>query len=72
MLNIIVCQKKSIYEEFYCITFLEKKSAAEIHRILVVTDDDHILKETMCRDWFQCFMNNDFDFEDKENYATPK
>lgn len=26
----------------------------------------------MCRDWFQCFMNNDFDFEDKENYATPK
>ena len=46
--------------------FIQKKSAAEAHGILIETYGDHVLSEATCRDWLRCFKNNDFDFEDKE------
>jgi len=50
--------------------FIQKKSAAETHRILVETY--HALSETTCRDWFRRSKNNDFDVEDKEHSSTSK
>jgi len=52
--------------------FIQRKSAAEAHRILVETYNDHALSETTCRDWFRRFKNNDFDVEDKERSGAPK
>ncbi|KAG5323487.1 MOS1T transposase, partial [Pseudoatta argentina] len=52
--------------------FIQKKSAAEAHRILVQTYDDNALSDTTCRDWFRRFKNNDFELEDKERSGTPK
>ena len=46
--------------------FIQKKSAAEAHRILDETYNDHALSETTCRDWFRRCNYNDFDVEDKE------
>ena len=46
--------------------FIQKKSAAEAHRVLVETYSNHALSKTICRDWFRLFKNNDFDVEDKE------
>ena len=52
--------------------FIQKKSTAEAHRILVETYGDHTLSETTSRDWFRHLKNNDFDIEDKECSGTPK
>ncbi|KAG5318199.1 MOS1T transposase, partial [Pseudoatta argentina] len=52
--------------------FIQKKSAAEAHRILVQTYDDDALSNTTCRDWFRRFKNNDFELEDKERSGVPK
>ncbi|KAG5327665.1 MOS1T transposase, partial [Pseudoatta argentina] len=52
--------------------FIQKKSAAEAHRILVQTYDDNALSNTTCRDWFRRFKNNDFELEDKERSGAPK
>ncbi|KAG5319288.1 MOS1T transposase, partial [Pseudoatta argentina] len=52
--------------------FIQKKSAAEAHRILVQTYDDNALSDTTCRDWFRRFKNNDFQLEDKERSGAPK
>lgn len=52
--------------------FIQKKSAAEAHRILVDTYGEHALSETTCRDWFRRFKNNDFDLGDKERSGAPK
>lgn len=52
--------------------FIQKKSAAEAHRILVETYGDNALSDTTCRDWFRRFKNNDFDLEDKERSGAPK
>ncbi|KAG5325034.1 MOS1T transposase, partial [Pseudoatta argentina] len=41
--------------------FIRKKSAVELHRILVQTYDDNALSDTTCRDWFRRFKNNDFE-----------
>ncbi|KAG5325249.1 MOS1T transposase, partial [Pseudoatta argentina] len=46
--------------------FIQKKSEAEAHRILVQTYGDNALSDTTCRDWFRRFKNNDFQLEDKE------
>jgi len=46
--------------------FIFKKSAAEAHRILAETYDDHVLSEIRYRDSFRRSKNNDFDVEDKE------
>ncbi|KAG5316036.1 MOS1T transposase, partial [Pseudoatta argentina] len=61
--------------------FIQKKSAAEAHRILGYdksaaeahrTYDDNALSDTTCRDWFRRFKNNDFELEDKERSGAPK
>ncbi|KAG5324284.1 MOS1T transposase, partial [Pseudoatta argentina] len=52
--------------------FIQKKSAAEAHRILVQTYGDNALSDTTCRDWFRRFKNNDFELEDKERSSAPK
>ncbi|KAG5325004.1 MOS1T transposase, partial [Pseudoatta argentina] len=52
--------------------FIQKKSAAEAHRILVQTYDDNALSDTTCRDWFRRFKSNDFELEDKERSGAPK
>ena len=49
--------------------FIQKKSAAEEHRILVETYNDRDLSGTT---WCRRFKNNDFDVEDKELSGTPK
>ncbi|KAG5323389.1 MOS1T transposase, partial [Pseudoatta argentina] len=51
--------------------FIQKKSAAEAHRILVQTYGDNALSDTTCRDWFRRFKNNDFQLEDKERSGAP-
>ncbi|KAG5317854.1 MOS1T transposase, partial [Pseudoatta argentina] len=51
---------------------IQKKSAAEAHRILVQTYGDNALSDTTCRDWFRRFENNDFELEDKERSGAPK
>ncbi|KAG5307859.1 MOS1T transposase, partial [Pseudoatta argentina] len=52
--------------------FIQKKSAAEVHKILVQTYGDNALSDTTCRDWFRRFKNNDFELEDKERSGAPK
>ena len=52
--------------------FIQNKSAAEAHRILVETYGDNALSVTTCRDWFQRFKSNDFKLEDKERFGAPK
>ena len=52
--------------------FIQKKSAAEAHRILVETYGDHALSERTCRDWFNRFKNDDFDVQDRERSGVPK
>ena len=52
--------------------FIQNKSAAEAHRILVETYGDTALSETTCRDWFRRYKNNDFKLEDKERSGAPK
>ncbi|KAG5319597.1 MOS1T transposase, partial [Pseudoatta argentina] len=52
--------------------FIQKKSAAEAHRILVQPYGDNALSDTTCRDWFRRFKSNDFELEDKERSGAPK
>ncbi|KAG5325287.1 MOS1T transposase, partial [Pseudoatta argentina] len=52
--------------------FIQKKSAAEAHRILVQTYGDTALSDTTCGDWFLRFKKNDFELEDKERSGAPK
>ena len=52
--------------------FIQNKSAAEAHRILVETYSDNALSDTTCRDWFRRFKNNDFKLEDKERSGALK
>ena len=52
--------------------FIQNKSAAKAHRILVETYGDNALSDTTCRDWFRCFKNNYFKLEDKEHSGAPK
>ena len=52
--------------------FIQNKSAAEAHRILVEIYGDNALSDTTCRDWFRRFKSNDFKLEDKERSGAPK
>ena len=52
--------------------FIQNKSAAGAHRILVETYGDNGLSDTTCRDWFRRFKNNDFKLEDKERSGASK
>ena len=51
--------------------FIQNKSVAEAHRILVETYGDNGLSDTTCRDWFQRFKNSDFKLVDKERSGAP-
>ena len=48
-----------------------KKSAAEVHRLLVEAYGD-ALSERSCRERFQKFKNGEFDIEDKKCSGRPK
>ena len=52
--------------------FIQNKSAAEAHRILVRTYVDNTLSDTTSRDWSRRFKNNDFKLEDRERSDAPK
>ena len=52
--------------------FIQKKSTAEAHRILIETYGNHALSEKTCRDWFRCFKDDDFDGDNKEHWCTEK
>ncbi|GBP03845.1 Mariner Mos1 transposase [Eumeta japonica] len=52
--------------------FIQKKSAAEAHKILADTYGDNALSDTTCKDCFRRFKNNDFELEDKERSGAPK
>ena len=52
--------------------FIQNKSAAEAHRILVETYGNNALSDTKCKDWFRRFKNSDFELEDKERSGAPK
>ena len=49
-----------------------KKSAAEVHRLLVETYGEAALSQRSCREWFQKFTNGEFDIKDKERSGWPK
>ena len=46
--------------------FISKKTAAEIHRMLVKFYGEHALSETTFRDWFRRFKSGNFDLSNKE------
>ena len=48
-----------------------KKSAAEENRLLVETYGEAALNERSCREWFQKFMNGEFDIEDTLRSGRP-
>ena len=52
--------------------FIQKKSPAEAHKILVENYSDYALLESTCWYWFRLLKNNHFDVEDKECFGTPK
>ena len=49
-----------------------KKSAAELHRMLVEAYGDNALSETTCRDWFRRFNADNFDLSDKKRENRPR
>ena len=49
-----------------------KKSAAESHRMLVKAYGDNALSETMCRNWFRRFNDDNFDLSDKKRENRPR
>lgn len=52
--------------------FIQKKTAAEAHRILVDTYGERALSEGRCRDWFRRFKDGNFDLEDRDRTGQPK
>ena len=52
--------------------FIQNKSAAEAHIILIETYDDNAMSDTTCKDWFRRLKSNDFKLEDKERSGAPK
>ncbi|GFX49440.1 mariner Mos1 transposase [Trichonephila clavipes] len=49
-----------------------KKSAAEAHRMLSNTYGEAAISERTCREWFQRFMNCDFEVEDQHGGGREK
>jgi len=58
--------KKEYFRGILLYYFIQKKSAAEAHRIHVETYNDHALSETTYRNWFRRSKNNDSDVEGNE------
>ena len=52
--------------------FIQNKSAAEAHIIIVETYGDNALSDTTYRDWFRRFKNNESKLEDKERSGALK
>ena len=52
--------------------FNSKKTAVDVHRLLVETYGEAALSERSCREWFQMFKNGEFYVEDKERSGRPK
>lgn len=48
------------------------KSAAESHRLLSETYQEHAPEEITCRRWFARFKSGDLDVKDKERTGQPK
>ena len=59
-------KKKEQLREALLFCFNLKICAAESHRLLVAAYGEHALSQTICRDWFRRFKNNDFDVNDKK------
>lgn len=57
----------------HCMLFLfnQRKTAAEATRIICATYGDGILAEMLCHEWFQRFINGDFDLKDKKSSGQP-
>ena len=52
--------------------FCLKKSATESHWMLVEAYGDNALLETMCRDWFRRFNDDNFNLSDKKRENRPR
>jgi len=48
-----------------------KKTAAELHRMLVEAYGEHALGKSQCFEWFKKFKSGDFDVKNEE-WKTPK
>ena len=46
--------------------------AAEVHQELQSVYGDAALSETMCRDWFRCFKDGEFNVDDRPREGRPK
>ena len=57
--------EKEHMQEALLFCFNSKKSAPELHRMLVEAYDDSALSETTRRDWFRRFKDGNFDLSDK-------
>ena len=63
--------EKEHMREALLFCFNLKKSAAELHRMLVEAYGCSVLSETTCRDWFLLFKNAKFDLGDKKRENMP-
>ena len=52
--------------------FKWKKTAAEVHRMLVEVYSNSAPSDKTCREWFRRFKSDDFDVEDKERSGRPR
>ena len=64
--------KKQHLREVLLHYFILKKSAAEMHRLLVNIYGEHAPSKTSCKEWFRRFNSGDFDVRDKEREGAPK
>ena len=63
---------KQHLREVLIFCFNWKKSAAEVHRMLVEVYGDTAPTDKSCREWFRCFKDGDFSVEDKPRSGQPK
>ena len=59
-------------QEVLIFFFHSKKTAAQAHRDLQKVYGDAALSETTCCDWFRCFKDGDFDFDDRSREVRLK
>ncbi|EGI58143.1 Mariner Mos1 transposase [Acromyrmex echinatior] len=64
--------KKQHLREVLLHYFILKKSAAEMHRLLVNIYGEHAPSKTSCKEWFRRFNSGDFDVRDKEREGALK
>ena len=49
-----------------------KKTAAELHRMLVEAHGEHALGKSQCFEWFKKFRSGNFDVRNEERGRPPK